>query len=94
MKKVTSKETFEFLISGIKGTSSENSVTVGPKGVVVDDEAARMLKDRFGANVEITNADAKAVKKAAEDALNDADEETTDPEGKEPSTEEEAKKSK
>lgn len=85
MKKVTSKETFDFLISGIKGTSSENSVTIGPKGVEVDDQDALLIQERFGSNVEITNVDAKAAKsddKKDTDASDDKDKKDADTEGK------------
>ena len=92
MKKITSTETIEFMISGIKGTSTENTVTINEKGVIVTDEDAVLIASRFGGLVSITNADAKAVKAAAKEALED--EEETDTEGAEDAPEEKTEKSK
>jgi hypothetical protein len=69
MKKITSPETIEFMISGIKGTPTENTVVIDEKGVIVSDEDAVLVAARFGGLVNITNADAKAVKEAAQQAL-------------------------
>jgi cobyrinic acid a,c-diamide synthase len=69
MKKVTSTETIEFLIRGIKGTPTEQSVTINEKGVIVSDEDATLIVRRFGGLVTITNADTKTVKAAVEEAL-------------------------
>jgi len=71
MKKITSNETIEFMISGIKGTPTENTVVIDEKGVIVSDEDAVIIVSRFAGLVSITSADAKAVKEAAKEALED-----------------------
>lgn len=62
MKKIVSEETFSFRINGT------NVVDISPKGVLVSDEDANLIKARYGSLVTIEEADVKEeVKKVLEE---------------------------
>lgn len=82
MKTVTSKETFDFLVKGIKGTSSEEMITISPKGVDVDETSAMEIKQRFGALVEIKEAKKAAAKSDAPKEDDSEEKESTEEAGK------------
>lgn len=84
MQKITAKNEIHFLISGIRGTETEKSVTINEEGVLVNDADAAIIASRFAGLVTITQVDTKEAAKAAKKALETEDEATEETEEEKP----------
>ena len=77
MKKVVSNtgEAIDFLVRGVRHDKNAVEYHIDEKGITMSDQDAKMIEERLGGQVTVTDIDVKEAKKDAEKALKDAEKE-------------------
>ena len=84
MKKVVSNtgDVITFLVRGVRHTDTAVEYEIDKKGVTMRDEDAKLIEQRLGNQVTVSDIDVEKAKNEAEAALKDAEKEAKEAEAK------------